>query len=249
MNNKFVLIIVLILLPVIACTNQDNLSNNTTQNSINVVPNTSIEVIEDLNISVEEVENKSINVPQLNDRNLSECEIIFNGTYFLLEQSFADENYGYNVPGYFKNQAKDLDFPGDSYFSGDSMAPVIDDIMFVKVWSFTSTDYTSLDDAKTKELEALDSNKDRIIEDVPPRVECKLTTNSGEDAYLVKTNFYRKSNNLAQIRYDLFSYKNRKSFQITISIQHSRDFDFTTVEQNVSTNKLARSIMSDFYLK
>lgn len=120
----------------------------------------------------------------------------------------------------------------------------------VKVVAFiTKQSCMDLDDCKFKCVSGYRYNSDRVFEYGKEDYIEKIKLSSSQDAYFVKTQFFRNSNGLNQSRYDLivFSRKAGAGFVFTFSVQY---LDKTNAfEEEYKLTEFARKLFSYFVLR
>ena len=163
-----------------------------------------------------------------------------------LNGEFVSKFYSYRINTKWRDFIEDLKetFPGESYYSlegRDFPAFFNEGPVIANVWSITETKYKGLESAKKDWLDGIVINADRDFTNVPEKQVCKDKIKSGEDAYFIKTNFYRKSKGLNYSRYDVLAFKNGKTFTITLTIAYSADFN--EAEEALHLDYIAKEIL------
>ena len=168
-----------------------------------------------------------------------------------LNNEFNNKIYSYMVNSNWRNFIEDLkdSFPGESYYSlegRDFPAFFNEGPVIANVWSITETKYKDLEAAKKDWIEGITINPDRDFTDVPEKQVCKDYIKSGEEAYFIKSNFYRKSKGLNYSRYDVLAFKNGKTFTITFNIGYATDFK--EIEEALYFDYIAKEILKSLLL-
>jgi uracil-DNA glycosylase len=106
-----------------------------------------------------------------------------------------------------------------------------------------------LEDAKTKCLKGYKENRERIFPKDFVEGQQKLTLQSGQEAFLLNTRFFRPSRQLNQSRFDLvvFSNKANRGFLVTVSVQYKDDSYL--FEKTNHLEDFAKKLYSYFKLK
>lgn len=160
------------------------------------------------------------------------------------------EFYSLKVPSDWLDLGKlgnlvDQSFDATSLYFVDSFdnAPIIAGLFVMNAPS------DNLEDAKTKCLKGYKDNPDRIFPKGFIEGEEKITLQSGQEAYLINTRFYRPTKQLNQSRFDLVVYsdKAKQGFLVTVSVQYKDD---TYLFENVNhLADFAKRLYSYFKLK
>jgi hypothetical protein len=108
---------------------------------------------------------------------------------------------------------------------------------------------SSLEEAKSECLKGYRSNPDRVFEKNYIDTVQQVTLSSGQEAYLLHTQFFRKSNQFNQSRYDLvvFSEKKKQGYLVMVSIQYNDSTYNFEIEKNLLG--FAKKTFSNFSLK
>ena len=108
---------------------------------------------------------------------------------------------------------------------------------------------SNLEEIKKSYMAGYRSNPDREFSPTQPDSEVKYTLASGEDAFITRTWFYRKSKNLNQSRMDLITYskKEKVAYLYTISLQYS-DSDYSFDNEN-DVDGFGKKLFSYFKLR
>jgi len=107
----------------------------------------------------------------------------------------------------------------------------------------------NLEDARTRCLKGYKDNSDRIFPKDFIEEQEKFLLSSGQEAYLLKTRFFRPTKQLNQSRYDLVVYsdKAKQGFLVTVSVQYK---DETYLfEDKYHLTDFAKKLYSYFGLK
>lgn len=187
--------------------------------------------------------------------NQSGCGFFFDvneGKTTLLNSEFENNDYYYKIHDAWRNQYDQVKekFPGESYYSfeGKSMQAYYNgEPVTALVWSMTEeTDYT-LEKFKDKWTDGIRANEDRDFSGVPPMEFCKDFIASGEEAYFIKSNFYRESTGLNYNRYDVITVKKGKAYTVTVNFGYLADFE--EAEKDLDLNQIGRDIIRSLKLK
>lgn len=120
----------------------------------------------------------------------------------------------------------------------------------VKAVAFiTKQNCIDLDDCKFRCVSGYRYNSDRVFEYGKEDYVEKIKLSSFQDAYFVKTQFFRNSNGLNQSRYDLivFSRKAGAGYVFTFSVQY---LDKThAFEEEFKLTEFAKKLFSYFFLR
>jgi hypothetical protein len=158
--------------------------------------------------------------------------------------------YSLKVPSEWLDLGKlgtlvDQSFDATSLYFVDSFnnAPIIAGLFVMNAPS------DNLEDAKTRCLKGYKENPDRVFPEGFIEGQQKMLLESGEEAYLLNTRFYRPTKQLNQSRFDLvvYSAKAKQSFLVTVSIQYKDD---TYLFENTNhLSDFAKKLYSYFKLK
>lgn len=111
--------------------------------------------------------------------------------------------------------------------------------------------FNSMDSLAETTMAEINKNKgtDKIFEEGFVPLMNKLTVKSGEEAKIVKHQYFRKSKNLNQTRYDmlLIAPKTNEAFVYTISIQYLGEYD--SFESYLKMDEFADNVYKRFELK
>ena len=97
------------------------------------------------------------------------------------------------------------------------------------------------------DIDGIYSNSDRVFTNAPETQICKSNIASGEEAYFIKSNYYRESKGLNYHHYSVISFKDGKLYTITINIGHAGDFQ--KIEKELAFDALAFNILISLELK
>jgi hypothetical protein len=133
--------------------------------------------------------------------------------------------------------------------SGKILPPVYDGAPVIVTVFLDRFPATSLKDAKNEVIAGYGQNSDRAFPAGFTHEEEEFTLNSGQNAHLVNTRFYRKSKGLNQSRYDLVAFlkESQQAFMYTLSIQY-RD-DSYALEDTLQLKSIAYRLFGYFELK
>lgn len=121
--------------------------------------------------------------------------------------------------------------------------PVILTIFMVK------QEASDLEDCKNKCLRAYRANQDREFPADFNDGELKIKLQSGQEAYILNTHFFRKTKGLNQSRFDLILYSNKAQcgYMYTISVQYAdKQYKF---ESDNNLSEFAKQLYSYVLLK
>ena len=155
-----------------------------------------------------------------------------------LNNKFQNKFYSYQINDNWRDLYEDLkeSFPGESYYSfegRDFPAFYNEGPVTANVWSITETKYKDLEKAKEEWINGIKQNADRDFSKSPEMEVCKSKISSGEDAYYLKSVFFRKSKSLNYHRYDVLGFKDGKTYTITITIGYSNYFEEAEIDLNL----------------
>ncbi len=170
----------------------------------------------------------------------------------LLNSEFENEEYSYMIYDRWRDHYDEVkdEFPGDSYYSLEGIGIVAyynDGPVISTVWSMSEKTKDDLETYKDEWIGGLRANRDRDFSDAPEMEVCKDLIASGEEAYFIKSNFYRKSQFLNYHQYDVLALKNNKAYTITINIGYAAGFK--DAEKDLDFNLIARDILRSLRLK
>ena len=169
-----------------------------------------------------------------------------------LNSKFQNKFYSYQINDNWRDFYEDLkeEFPGESYYSFegiDSPALYNECPVTANVWSITETNYKNLDEAKDDWIKGIKQNSDRDFSKAPEMVICKSKIASGEDAYYIKSVFFRKSKFLNYHRYDVLGFKDGKTYTVTITVGYSNYFE--DAERDLNLDFISERILTSLELK
>lgn len=182
--------------------------------------------------------------------------LIFITNLFSNEEVWKDLNthdekyYSFKVPSAWRQiptNEKGLEY----FFEASGISfPSLYNNHVVKVVAFiTKQNCIDLDDCKFKCVSGYRYNSDRVFDNGKVDSVQKIKLASFQDAYFVKTQFFRVSNGLNQSRYDLivFSRKAGAGYVFTFSVQY---FDNTYhFEEVLNLDYLAKKLFGYFVLR
>ena len=160
------------------------------------------------------------------------------------------EFYSLKIPAGWLDLGKlgnlvDQSFDATSLYFVDSFsnAPIIAGLFVINAPA------DNLEDTRTKCLKGYKDNPDRIFPKDFVDEQTKITLESGQDAYLLKTRFFRPTKQLNQSRFDLVVYsdKAKQGYLVTVSIQYKDDTYIFEKDNNL--DNFANKLYSYFKLK
>ena len=137
-----------------------------------------------------------------------------------------------------------------AYYQGEQGFPLrYNNMPLIIVMWVTDSSYTDLEKMKDDWIDGYKTNPDRIFTGKFPTEVTKTKLKSGEDAYVIQVRFYRPSKELNQTRFDMVTVdsKNKKSYNLGISIQYAGDYE--KAEKVLQLKELAEDIFTRFELK
>jgi len=184
------------------------------------------------------------------------CLLFFGSNLFSNDDIWKDlskheaKYYSFKVPSAWR-QIQTNDKGLEYFFEASGIGfPAKYNDKVVKVVAFiTKQSCMDLDDCKFKCVSGYRYNSDRVFDNGKEDSVQKIKLASFQDAYFVKTQFFRVSNGLNQSRYDLivFSRKARAGFVFTFSVQY---FDNTYhFEEVQGLDDFVKKLFSYFVLR